>query len=451
SLTPTALRLLRHWSLCVPQQVLAAANQEPGLPLQVKELEQLLHFLRQHDLVTSGDAEQRQRYLLKAHTMRTSLWKKVLHQYLFFRIPLWRPDPLLNRCWPWLKRYGTPLLLRGFPLLLVLGLYLVSRDWVSYTHAFPHLFSLQGMVVFGMSLVIAKFIHELGHAFMAKRAGCRVQSMGVAFIVLFPLFYTDVSDAWKLKNRRSRLLIGAGGILAEILLAIFALLIWTLLPDGPLRTAAFMLSSATWITTLMVNLNPLMRFDGYFLLSDFWRVDNLQERAYALCRWRLREILFGYDHPAPETWSPAMRRKLLIWGYASWIWRFFLFFGIALMVYHFFIKVVGIILMAIEIGWFIALPVMNEARIWYSMRKNAHPVKLLRSGLILVAILALLLFPWRGSIRIPAVLEAENVSSLYAPIPAQVKALYVTDGQLVQAGEKLLDLTSPDLDYRINI
>lgn len=451
SLTPTALRLLRHWSLRVPQQVLSAANQEPGLPLQVKELEQLLHFLRQHDLVTSGDAEQRQRYLLKARAMHTSLWKKVLHQYLFFRIPLWRPDPLLNRCWPCLKRYGTPLLLLGFPLILVLGLYLVSRDWVSYAHAFPHLFSLQGIVVFGMSLVIAKFIHELGHAFMAKRAGCRVQSMGVAFIVLFPLFYTDVSDAWKVKNRRSRLLIGAGGILAEILLAILALLIWTLLPDGPLRTAAFMLSSATWITTLVVNLNPLMRFDGYFLLSDFWRVENLQERAYALCRWRLREILFGYGHPAPETWSPTMQHKLLIWGYASWIWRFFLFFGIALMVYHFFIKVVGIILMAIEIGWFIALPVMNEARIWYSMRKNAHPVKLLRSGLILVAILALLLFPWRSSIRIPAVLEAENVSSLYAPIPAQVKALYVTDGQRVQAGEKLLDLTSPDLDYRINI
>lgn len=451
TLTPTAIRLLRHWSLRLPQQVLAAANQEPGLPLQVKELEQMLQFLRQHDLVTSGDAEQRQRYLSKARAMRTSLWKKVLHQYLFFRIPLWRPDPLLNRCWPWLNRYGTPLLMGGVPLMLLLGLYLVSRDWVRYTHAFPYLFSLQGMAVFGVSLVFAKFIHELGHAFMAKRAGCRVQSMGVAFIVLFPLFYTDVSDAWKCKNRGARLLIGAGGILAEVLLAVFALLAWTLLPDGPLRTAAFMLSSATWITTLVVNLNPLMRFDGYFLLSDFWRVENLQARAYALCRWQLRERLFGYGHPAPQTWSPPMQRKLLIWGYASWIWRFFLFFGIALLVYHFFIKVVGIVLMSVEIGWFIALPVVKEAHIWWTMRKRAHPIKLLRTGLILAAMAALLLFPWRGSMRIPAVLQAEHVSVLYAPTPAQVKSLYVTDGQEVQAGEKLLELTASDLDYRINI
>ncbi|WP_010286374.1 site-2 protease family protein, partial [Pectobacterium brasiliense] len=304
TLTPSAIRLLRHWSLRQPQQILAAANSEPGLPLRVKELEQLMQFLRQHDLVAASDPEQRQRYLGKAHAMRTSLWKSVLHQYLFFRIPLWRPDPVLNRCWPWLQRYGTPFLIWVFPFILLLGLFLVSRDWVRYTHSFPHLFSLSGMAVFGISLVFAKFIHELGHAFMAKRAGCRVQSMGVAFIVLFPLFYTDTTDAWKLKDRQARLLIGAGGILAELMLAVIALLAWALLPDGPARTAAFMLSSATWLTTLVVNLNPLMRFDGYFLLSDFWRVENLQERAYALCRWRLRESLFGHGHPAPENLSP---------------------------------------------------------------------------------------------------------------------------------------------------
>jgi putative peptide zinc metalloprotease protein len=110
------------------------------------------------------------------------------------------------------------------------------------------------------------------------------------------------------------LLIGAGGVLAELLLACIALLAWSLLPDGPGRTAAFMLASATWITTLVVNLNPFMRFDGYFLISDFWEVDNLQGRAFALCRWRLREFLFGYGAPAPEPWSPKMQRRLLgVW------------------------------------------------------------------------------------------------------------------------------------------
>ncbi|MEQ9872191.1 HlyD family efflux transporter periplasmic adaptor subunit [Pectobacterium odoriferum] len=451
TLTPSAIRLLRHWPLRQPQQILVAANSEPGLPLRVKELEQLLQFLRQHDLVAASDVEQRQRYLGKAQAMRTSLWKSVLHQYLFFRIPLWRPDPILNRCWPWLQRYGAPFLIWVFPFVLLLGLFLVSRDWVRYTHSFPHLFSLSGMAVFGVSLVFAKFIHELGHAFMAKRAGCRVQSMGVAFIVLFPLFYTDTTDAWKLKDRQARLLIGVGGILAELMLAVIALLAWALLPDGPARTAAFMLSSATWLTTLVVNLNPLMRFDGYFLLSDFWRVENLQERAYALCRWRLRESLFGHGHPAPENLSPSLQRKLLVWGYASWIWRFFLFFGIALVVYHFFIKVIGIGLMLVEIVWFIALPIAKEAYAWWSMRKSIHPIAFLRSALLCSTLLLILLYPWGGSIHIPAVLEAEKVSTLYSPVPAQVNRLHVTDGQRVDAGDILLELTSVDLDYRLDI
>ncbi|QRN37859.1 HlyD family efflux transporter periplasmic adaptor subunit [Pectobacterium carotovorum] len=451
TLTPSAIRLLRHWPLRQPQQILAAANSEPGLPLRVKELEKLLQFLRQHDLVAASDAEQRQRYLGKAQAMRTSLWKSVLHQYLFFRIPLWRPDPVLNCCWPWLQRYGAPFLIWVFPFVLLLGLFLVSRDWVRYTHSFPHLFSLSGMAVFGVSLVFAKFIHELGHAFMAKRAGCRVQSMGVAFIVLFPLFYTDTTDAWKLKDRQARLLIGAGGILAELMLAVIALLAWALLPDGPARTAAFMLSSATWLTTLVVNLNPLMRFDGYFLLSDFWRVENLQERAYALCRWRLRESLFGHGHPAPENLSPSLQRKLLVWGYASWIWRFFLFFGIALVVYHFFIKVIGIGLMLVEIVWFIALPIAKEAYAWWSMRKSIHPIAFLRSALLCSTLLFILLYPWGGSIHIPAVLEAEKVSTLYSPVPAQVNRLHVTDGQRVDTGDILLELTSVDLDYRLDI
>ncbi|ACS84290.1 HlyD family efflux transporter periplasmic adaptor subunit [Musicola paradisiaca] len=451
TLTPSAIRLLRHWSLRELQSVLAAANTEPGLLLQRSDLEQLLRFLRNHDLIAASDPVQRQAYAIKAGAMRTSLWKSLLHQYLFFRIPLWRPDPWLSRCWPGLQRYGRPFLRVGLPLILLLGGFLVSRDWVRYTHAFPHLFSLQGMATFGVALFCAKFVHELGHAFMAKRAGCRVQNMGVAFIVLFPLFYTDVSDAWKLKDHRARLLISAGGILAELLLAGIALLVWALLPDGPVRSAVFMLSSATWITTLVVNLNPLMRFDGYFLLSDFWRVENLQERAYALCRWRLREALFGYGRPAPQTWSPAMQRKLLIWGYASWVWRFFLFTGIALVVYHFFIKLVGIGLMLVEIGWFVALPIVKEMSVWWSMRNAAHPANLLRSVLAGALILIFLLFPWRGSIRIPAVLEAENVSVLYAPIPAQVKALHVVDGQSVKAGDVLLELTSADVDYRIAI
>ncbi|RON31776.1 biotin/lipoyl-binding protein [Pseudomonas lini] len=443
-----AMRLLRHWSLGDPEQVLRAANREPGLPLDGAALERLLEFLRGHDLISALDPSQRASYSLKAAAQRQSLWQILLHQYLFFRIPLWRPDAFLNRAWPWLERFGPRVLRYGLPATLGLGVFLVSRDWQRFIATFPHLFSLGGALAFGVALFFAKLCHEFGHAFMAKRAGCRVQSMGVAFMVLLPMFYTDVSDAWRVNDRRARLLIGAGGVLAELVLACIALLAWSLLPDGPGRTAAFMLASATWITTLVINLNPFMRFDGYFLLSDFWEVDNLQGRAFALCRWRLREFLFGYAAPAPEPWSPKMQRRLLIWGYGAWLWRAALFFGIALAVYHLFFKVLGIFLMLVELVWFIFLPILNEWRQWWSRREQAHAPRVLLSGLALLGLLLLLALPWRSAVELPTMLEAGRASALHAPVAARVKTVNVHDGQIVAQGEVLIELESPDLDSR---
>lgn len=443
-----AMRLLRHWSLGDPQQVLRAANREPGLPLDGAALEQLLEFLRGHDLISALDPSQRASYSLKAAAQRQSLWQILLHQYLFFRIPLWRPDAFLNRAWPWLERFGPRALRYGLPATLGLGVFLVSRDWQRFIATFPHLFSLGGALAFAVALFFAKLCHEFGHAFMAKRAGCRVQSMGVAFMVLLPMFYTDVSDAWRVNDRRARLLIGAGGVLAELVLACIALLAWSLLPDGPGRTAAFMLASATWITTLVINLNPFMRFDGYFLLSDFWEVDNLQGRAFALCRWRLREFLFGYAAPAPEPWSPKMQRRLLIWGYGAWLWRAALFFGIALAVYHLFFKVLGIFLMLVELVWFIFLPILSEWRQWWSHREQAHAPRVLLSGLALLGLVLLLALPWRSAVELPTMLEAGRASALHAPVAARVKMVNVHDGQIVAQGEVLIELESPDLDSR---
>ncbi|MDD0977131.1 biotin/lipoyl-binding protein [Pseudomonas fontis] len=446
-----AMRLLRHWALGDPARVLAAANREPGVPLPVAAIEELLRFLRGHDLVAATDAEQRAGYADKAASQRQGLWTQLLHKYLFFRIPLWRPDAFLNRTWPWLERFGPGLLRYGLPAVLCLGLFLVLRDWQRFLATFPHLLSLGGAAAFAIALGFAKLCHEFGHAYMAKRAGCRVPSMGLAFMVLLPMLYTDVSDAWRVQDRRTRLLIGAGGVLAELLLACIALLAWSLLPDGAGRTAAFMLASATWITTLAINLNPLMRFDGYFLLSDLWAVDNLQGRAFALCRWRLREALFGYGEAAPEPWPAKERRRLLIWGYASWIWRAILFFGIALAVYHLFFKALGIFLMLVELTWFIALPIWREGAHWWQQRERAQPRKVLWLGLGLAALLALLLVPWRSDVEVPAMLEASKVSALHAPTAARIREVRVKDGQHVAQDELLLVLESPDLDSRLQI
>ncbi|MCY1280092.1 efflux transporter, RND family, MFP subunit [compost metagenome] len=194
-----------------------------------------------------------------------------------------------------------------------------------------------------------------------------------------------------------------------------------------------------------------MRFDGYFLLSDLWGVDNLQGRAFALCRWRLREALFGYGDPMPEPWPPGLRRRLLVWGYGSWLWRAALFLGIALTVYHLFFKVLGLFLMLVELLWFIGLPIWNEAWEWWKRRDQAHPGRLLLTAGGLSLLVAVLCVPWRASVEIPAMVEASRVTTLHAPLAARLKTIHARDGQRVEAGQLLLELESPDLDARQRI
>ena len=188
-----------------------------------------------------------------------------------------------------------------------------------------------------------KVIHEMGHALTAKRYGCRVPSMGIALLVLWPVLYTDVTETWKLVSRRQRLAVGLAGVTAELVFAVFATLAWSFLPDGPVRGAAFILATTSWIATLLLNLSPFMRFDGYFVLSDWLEMPNLHARAFAIARWWLRERLFGLGEPPPEELPPGRRRFLIVFSFATWFYRVTVFLGIAVLVYHFAIKALGIL------------------------------------------------------------------------------------------------------------
>ena len=208
------------------------------------------------------------------------------------------------------------------------ALYLTSRQWDYFVSTFVSYFTPVGLVYFGLAVVLAKILHEFGHALAARHFGCSVRAMGVALLMFWPILYTDTTDAWRIRSRRDRAMIGLAGMMVELGLASICLLLWNFLPDGFLRTVMFMLSTSTWIMTLAVNLNPLMRFDAYYVLSDATGVENLQERSNAMGKWRLREWFFGLGQPAPETG----RSWLILFAYMVWLYRLIIFFGICYLV-----------------------------------------------------------------------------------------------------------------------
>ncbi|MCH7345193.1 HlyD family efflux transporter periplasmic adaptor subunit [Pelomonas sp. CA6] len=447
-----AFELISRWSLGSAEAVLDAVARETTLRLGRQDLDALLNFLAQHHLLQPHSPEHSARLTRAAQAGRSSHAMWLLKHYLFFRVPLLRPEPFLRAIAPytqWLFRPGFWWAVAG---AAVLGLFLVSRRWDEFTHTFSAYSTLAGLLGLGLALSLAKLLHELGHAITAHRYGCRVPTMGVAFLVMWPVLYTDTNEAWKLTRREQRLRIASAGMLAELALAACATLAWTFLPEGPLRAGAFMLATSSWLITLGINASPFMRFDGYFLLADALNMPNLHERAFAMGRWWLREQLYGFDDPVPEVLPPARRRFLIAFAFATWLYRLVLFFGIALLVYHLFFKALGLLLLAVELGWFIALPIWRELRVWWRRRPDVHwNRRTRRSAVLLAGLLLWVGLPWRSGVQAPAVLSHRENQALYAVETAQQQGPAVAEGATVSEGQVLLRLASPELEQRLRL
>ncbi|MFA7430451.1 MAG: HlyD family efflux transporter periplasmic adaptor subunit [Rhodospirillaceae bacterium] len=447
-----AFDLLSAWHLGTADAVVDAVEASTGRRPTAAEVAWMEQFLRVQSLVRQDAAADVARMVQIAQAGKTSWYMWLLHRYLFIRIPLVRPDRFLDATlWlvaPLFTRAAAAIVL----LLGVAGVLLALRQWQTFTHTFLHFFDAAGLAWYGLAIVFTKIVHELGHAYTAKRFGCRVPTMGVAFLVMWPVLYTDTTDTWRLPDRRRRLMVGAAGMVAELALAMIATLLWSFLPDGPARSAAFVVATVSWVMTLMVNTNPLMRFDGYYLLSDALGVPNLQDRAFELGRWRLREALFGFGDAAPERLPRPLRHGMLAYAYATWIWRFFLFLGIAVLVYHMFFKVLGVALFIVEIWWFIMQPISREVGRWWERRDrvvlNRHSLTTLG---VLVVLGAVLVVPWQGLVTVPAMLRSVDHAWLFPPVPARIESLMLDPGARVQAGAVLATLAAPELDHEIRM
>ena len=400
-------------------------------------------FLRQHNLV-AADVPQ-QRWYAKQVTRRPDFWQRFARSYLFIRIPLFKPDRFLTESLPYVTWLGRRWVQWGLGLCAALGLFLAMRQSEDFVATFMRFFSLEGLLFYALALTGVKILHELGHAYVAKYHGCRVPTIGLALLVFWPVLYTDTTAAWGLASRRAQRAIDAAGIRVELGIAALALLAWSLVPDGILRSLCFLLATTTWVLTLLVNLNPFMRFDGYYLLADSLGVANLEARAFALARWRLREWLFGLGLPPPE----PPRTILILHAFGTWLYRFFLFLGIALLVYHFFIKAVGVILFLLEITYFILRPIAKEIMTWLRTRAAWRWNRQTRRSLMLVlGVLLLVNIPWQGRLYAPALCQA-HYTRVYALEAGYIRAIEVENGDWVRAGQRLVEATRPELAHEL--
>lgn len=447
------IEMLRRWGLGSAKKVADAVARETVLTPSIQLVQKFSAFLGRMGFLGGAGEEGAAQRLEKvcASKPKTNWWKFLLHHYLFFRIPLVHPDVFLTKTVGWVARiFFTRSFLMATIAAAVIGLLLLTQQWDAFRHTFLHFFSWQGAAAAAVTLAITKIVHELGHAYAAKYFGCHVPTMGLAFLVMMPLLYTDTSGAWRLKSHRERMAIAAAGVAAEMSLAAWATLAWNFLPTGTAKSAAFFLATTAWIMTVAVNSSPFMRFDGYYLASDFLGVANLHQRSFALAKWQLRRWFLGTKDAAPE-YFPREKRRILFWyAISTWVYRLIVFTGIALLVYHAFFKILGIVLFLVEISVFLVLPILKEVWAWGKiMKERKCGWRAVWIPCASVILLALFFIPWSSRIEVPALLMPQKTVTLFAAAGGEVVRLQAQVGRRVQKGELIAQISSPQLHHQI--
>ncbi|MHC4872712.1 MAG: efflux RND transporter periplasmic adaptor subunit, partial [Planctomycetota bacterium] len=405
--------------------------------------------------LTTADSVKSVNDLLKEKSAKkVGVLKWLISHYLYFRIPLIYPAKFLRDTLPVFRALSSRLAVYFYLLISMAGVFMMLANSSSYFSTFPRFFNVKGLMVYGIAVILIKAAHEFSHSYTATSFGVRVRSMGIAFMIFWPIPFCDVTDAWKLDRKKYRAAIGLAGVAAELVIAGITLFLWSLFPDGSmLKSVFFITSSASLISTLLVNLNPAMRFDGYYILSDSWGIENMQPRAFAITKWKLRKMLLGIDDPPPEkTYSAGRVIMMMAYSIYTWMYRIGLYIGIAILVYYKFTKAIGFILFATEILMFLLKPIYTEAKTLYAMRSRINiNLRLIATVLVIGSVITWVSMPLKRQKELPALVLPENAQTIYAPSSGKLYNLKIKRGTKVKEGDPLFNVYSEKIlaDLRI--
>ncbi len=444
-------RLMSLWQGgMTADELIASAKSMLNLSIEEQDVAKLYNFLNEACLLQTHQQNNWRQLDQKAEAARKPLIGKLIRGHLFFRVPLIKPSRFLAATEPFVKPIYSPIGLWLIFFFGLTGLYLVSRELPAFTQALSELFSLQSTIGFLIALLFVKLVHEFGHAYAATKVGCRVATMGIAFMVFVPVFYTDISDTWRLSSRKQRILVSSAGIIAELLVASLATFTWAFLEPGLVRDSVLVLATTSWIISIGINLNPFMKFDGYYILSDIGGAENLQSRSFAYTRWFVRQLLFAHGIQAPENLTKRTATFFICYALGTWIYRLVIFTAIVFVVYQYTFKALGILLFALEIWLLLLSPLFQEIREWTTIvRTHFSAKRALFSVAIVTLIVAGFLAPWSTTLRLPAVLQPSDLAQVYPPRPAKIVSLIAQRGQFVEAGDPIMIMEVPRLQSQI--
>jgi putative peptide zinc metalloprotease protein len=373
---------------------------------------------------------------------------------LALRLPLWDPDRFLARTLPLMRPlFGKAGMLLWLALVLP-ALVLTGVHWNDLTNNFTdRVLSSGNLLLLWFTFPIVKALHELGHGYATKVRGGAVHEIGVMFIVFAPVPYVDSSRANAFRSKWQRAGVGAAGMLVETALASIALFVWLAVEPGLVRALCFNVMVIAGVSTVVFNLNPLLRFDGYYMLCDAIEMPNLAQRSQRFfTEWADRR-LFGVPPAQPQRILPGERPWLALYAPVSALYRLFVMATIALFAatQFFFIGIALAVWTVLQgVVWPVGKGLWHVAAGPGLQRRRVAAVGTAAFGL---SVVALLLF------AVPAPYRAVSEGVVWVPDDAQlraqsagfVQAVKAAAGSRVRSGDPVLQLGDPALVAQLEV
>ncbi len=444
----------REWSWLVQLKSQPEVNQLVSSVADDREtlehLTQFFQWLVRSNLVAASSMQDVQRMESQAVAQRFRQRIRWLNP-ICFRIPIGPAGPVVQRLsglHRWLFHRAAVV---AWCLLAFWALTVLMTDWSRWSREGVGILSHYGWIKLTLVTIALKCFHEMAHGLACRRFGVQPGEFGILLLLFAPLPYIDVSNSWRLASRWQRLVIAAAGMYVELAVAAIAVIVWSVSTSVVVRELCYHVALSAGVMSILFNANPLMRFDGYYILSDLVGISNLYHKGYQWVANRLGRVVLGVPLTGP-TCPPNERSIVVVYGCLAFLWRILVSVGLLIAASSLLFGAGLILAMSGAFFWF-AMPLWNKLVSMRTLPEEVRPGAW-RVGL---GIATMLIAPALGmqwismpTIQTAAVLVLPGEETwIRAPADGFVESVRVADGQIVRTGQPLLVMNNPELEVEI--
>ncbi len=384
---------------------------------------------------------------------KSNLLSKLPTRFLRLQIPLFNPTPLLNHIRPVINALFSRLSFVLYAMILLTGCVLLLSQFREFRMSVPALDSLStrdSLLTLLTIFCVIKLFHEFSHAAACHYFGGHCRTIGLMFLVFTPIAYSDVSDSWRLSRRR-RIAVASAGVVAEFVLASICVILWTVATPGFTRGVLTYVIILCTLQTVLFNANPLLRFDGYFVLSDLIGIPNLYQQSSIYVSSVAKRLLFGF-HQANYLRFSNRRLLLLTYGILALAYRTIMAFAIVQFLSRFLMTIgqrnlgtfAGLTLMASFLGW----PFIRFVRTTGKQMERSGLSKQFayRLGFLALAVATILFWPIDSTVIAPCVFLPHG-QPVYVNQPGWLVAS-ARYGDEVAAGSSVAKLSNHNMQFQ---